>query len=390
MTSEVFQLGAFAVVAMAGSSAPASSSGVVGALKTATPARVAEDPQTVVMNWVRKRSSNRRRAATALKMDQDESQLTFMRDLCNHLDKWPEDQLAFDNKRKQLAKTRKDADFASDRRTVMINVEFLGQIPVEYASAWVIKHSDFDLQDIRLMLNFDSQSVHHLVSYGTGLSLQTRIGGLIETEALLDRVLDDSLQASAVTFGQLKAGGLLLPTGKLDWTDRVFKLAFDGEGGRLSKITHIPSGMDGTIPVNLRIYNDFESCDAQYRCRPEAAKKLRVFFPTNDEKVFGHIVGCGSKKDKDAFAAFVHATAKTWEADLKKTETSSANQEGLVQVKATIESDKKTVMQDRLKGQKEKAKAALEASAAKRICVQRKVETAIAPGAGVEGVEDPV
>ena len=54
---------------------------------------------------------------SALIAEQHEGQLAFIAEIMDHIDKWPEDQMAFDTKRKQLANLHLEDEYASQRNT---------------------------------------------------------------------------------------------------------------------------------------------------------------------------------------------------------------------------------------------------------------------------------
>ena len=230
------------------------------------------------------------------------------------------------------------------------------------------------LADLTLCRRYDPQSPWHLMSFATGLSVHTAWPPCIDTEAVLDRFLEDCYEKEPTNFKTIKASCMLRQNGSIDYHNQIFELKFEGKDGRLSSLKHIKSQVEATIPDNLRVFDDFDfinfwsAGDAAFRCRPSPAVKLRSLFP-KAPLVFGYLLGGGSKAEKAALAKTAQRIKECFEEEVTRLGDSQRRKAEQSLAKQALDDAKKADAQAKMSEIQVRAKAAIESRAAKRVCV---------------------
>ena len=226
-----------------------------------SPARAAAAPQAVTPQpkrareetfpttpeeWIRK---VRKTGSTELEKERSNAVLSWVTEMLEHVTKYPADKELLREKMKSLAIEHGREEKAQDNMTVLMRATTLRAVPEHIVYEVLGDSCDLTYDDLKLVQEFDPDGPWKLLSHQVGYGLSSPLPKELEAVELFHRWVKLMSSKSGSKIETIKADGRMAANGKINYKDLVLAIQFDGTSHIVKKITHVPTGMDATLPA---------------------------------------------------------------------------------------------------------------------------------------------
>lgn len=160
----------------------------------------------------------------------------------------------------------------------------LRAVPTDWIVAFLATISDMDKAMLLKIHGYDEDNIYQLLQYATQLGFQLKLPEQCRVKDVLQRVLKSRVAECGDRLDKFVSRGGATPEGKIDWRRGVYSVKFHPTTGKLTSVTHTPTGADVTLDHELLdktwvLESNFSDYGAAFRKPKMPAIKLASLFP---------------------------------------------------------------------------------------------------------------